>query len=182
MRITTRILAVLAGFALAGLAPAAEADEPYPSGITIGIQETDFLTLGAGGFDINDDQTSGEFRLEYRSDYRLWFIKPIVGVLANTDSGAFGYGGFGFDIFLGRRVVLTPQATIGGYHRGDSKDLGGVFQFRTGVELAYRFANRARLGISFHHISNAGIYDDNPGTENLLLTFSIPLHSRAAAP
>ncbi|MCZ6720209.1 MAG: acyloxyacyl hydrolase, partial [Proteobacteria bacterium] len=98
MRITTRILAVLAGFVLAGLAPAAEADEPYPSGITIGIQETDFLTLGAGGFDINDDQTSGEFRLEYRSDYRLWFIKPIVGVLANTDGGAFGYGGFGFDI------------------------------------------------------------------------------------
>jgi hypothetical protein len=182
LRITTRILAVLAGFALAGLAPAAQADEPHLSGVTIGIQETDFLTLGAGGFDVNDDETSGAFRAEYRSNIQLWIFEPIAGALANTDGGVFGYGGFQTDIYIGRRFVITPQATIGAYHEGSSKDLGGVFQFRTGGEIAYRFGNRARLGISFHHISNAGIYDDNPGTENLLLTFSIPLHSRAASP
>ena len=29
---------------------------------------------------------------------------------------------------------------------------------------------------SISHISNAGIYDKNPGTENLTLNYSIPLN------
>ena len=48
-------------------------------------------------------------------------------------------------------------------------------EFRTGAELAWRFDGKGRLGIAFHHISNASIYDRNPGTEMLVLTYAVPL-------
>ena len=34
--------------------------------------------------------------------------------------------------------------------------MGHVVEFRSAVELAYRFSNRARLGLEFYHLSNAG--------------------------
>ncbi len=35
--------------------------------------------------------------------------------------------------------------------------MGHVVEFRSAVELAYRFSNRARLGLEFYHLSNAEI-------------------------
>ena len=48
-------------------------------------------------------------------------------------------------------------------------------EFRSSLELAYRFDNRARLGLSFYHLSNASLDDNNPGTEVFSLNYSIPL-------
>jgi hypothetical protein len=70
---------------------------------------------------------------------------------------------------------VTPLLAIGGYGEGSSKDLGGVFQFRQSLDLAYRFANGHRLGIRVAHISNGSIHDSNPGEEELLLTYSLPV-------
>lgn len=71
-------------------------------------------------------------------------------------------------------VFFTPSFAVAAYEDGGGKDLGGVIEFRTGVELSYRFPNAHRLGVAYQHLSNAGIYDRNPGAENLLLTYSIP--------
>jgi len=30
------------------------------------------------------------------------------------------------------------------------------------------------LGLTFHHLSNAGLDEQNPGTESVLLVYSIP--------
>jgi len=150
-----------AGLFAAGAAPA-RADEP------------DFFAFSAGGYDVNDDQTAAEFRVEYRSDLRFWKLMPFIGVAATTDAAIYGYAGLGLDIYLGRRVVIQPNAAFVGYHEGNGKDLGGEFQFRTGGEIAWRFDDWSRLAIAFHHISNAGIYNDNPGTELLVLTYSVP--------
>ena len=86
---------------------------------------------------------------------------------------ADGLPGLVIDRF-GDTCVLQPNAAFVGYHKGNGKDLGGEFQFRTGGEIAWRFDDWSRLAIAFHHISNAGIYDDNPGTELLVLTYSVP--------
>jgi lipid A 3-O-deacylase len=59
-------------------------------------------------------------------------------VLANTQGGIFGYGGFYSDLALGR-FVLTPLAAVGGYHHGGSEDLGGIFQFHLSADLSYQF-------------------------------------------
>ncbi len=135
----------------------------------------DVLALGVGAFDaVKKDPLSAEFRAEYRWGQKLLFVGPLVGVMANTDGGVFGYGGGYFDIQIGR-VVLTPTAGMGGYRRGDSKHLGGTFNFHIGFDMAYRFDDGARLGVKFSHISNAFTQDINPGAESFLLTYSMPL-------
>lgn len=162
----TLALVVAAGLAFGVTSPARAQEEP------------DFLAVSAGGFDVNDDETSAEFRAEYRSNLRLWRIAPFLGGSVNTDGGFYGYAGLGMDIYFGRSIVLTPSAAFVAYEKGESKDLGGFFNFRTGAEIAWRFDDWSRLGVAFHHISNAGIYDANPGTELLVLTYSIPLRKR----
>ena len=134
-----------------------------------------FVTFHGGGYDVNDDELAGQFNLEIRSNWDDWYLKPFAGVMATTDAALFGYGGFLLDIYFGNRIVFTPNVAVGLYSDGDGKDLGSAIEFRSGVELAYRFDNRARLGVAFHHISNAGISDKNPGTETLTLTLSLPL-------
>jgi len=136
--------------------------------------EPDFFAFSAGGYDVNDDQTAAEFRVEYRSDLRFWKLLPFIGLAGTSDEAMYSYAGLGLDIYLGRRVVIQPNAAVVGYHEGNGKDLGGEFQFRTCGEIAWRFDDWSRLGIAFHHISNAGIYESNPGTELLVLTYSVP--------
>lgn len=139
-------------------------------------QEPDFLSVGAGYYDLFDDQAAGEARLEYRFDEerRLWVFTPFVGVMATTDAATYGYAGIGVDVFFGPRWVATPTFAAGIYGNGDGKDLGNAVEFRSGLEVAYRFDDRSRLGLSFTHISNAGIGDRNPGVESLVLMYSVP--------
>ena len=75
----------------------------------VSADDPPFLTIGAGYFDFNRQKdTGGEFRLDYRSDYKLWHFKPLevvrwfdpsvafpehcemVGDLRKTDRGRFG--------------------------------------------------------------------------------------------
>ncbi len=138
-------------------------------------QDPDFLAFSAGGFDVNDDMTAAEARIEYRSDKKLFFLGPTVGLMVNSDGGVYGYGGLYLDLFFGRRFVVAPNFAVGGYSRGDGKDLGSVAEFRSGVDFSYRFDDRSRLGIAFHHISNVSIDANNPGTESLVITYAVPL-------
>ena len=79
------------------------------------------------------------------------------------------------------RIVLTPSLAVGLYDNGHDRDLGTPFpEFRSAVELAYRFDDRSRVGVMFNHISNAGLGKVNPGTEQLMLSFSYPLANIAA--
>ena len=138
-------------------------------------QDPDFLTFGAGAFDYNDDDTAGVVSLEYLSAKRLWLLQPLAGFMVTFDGGVYGYAGLGLDVFLGRRIVVTPSFSVGLYGEGDGKDLGHVVEFRSAIQIAYRFNDRSRLGIMLHHLSNAGIDDTNPGANTIMLTYSRPL-------
>ena len=134
------------------------------------------LAIGVGYFDVlQSDDTAADFRLEYRHGKGLWWFKPWAGVEATSDGTVFGLGGILLDIPLGRRFALTPSVGVGAYGSGDGKDLGNTVEFRSQVEVAYRFENNTRLGISFGHISNAGLGNRNPGVEIVNLTYAIPL-------
>ena len=139
-------------------------------------EDPPFLALGAGFFDINDNEEAAEFRIEYRAARRLWIFKPFGGLMATSDAAVYGYGGILLDVFFGRRWVLTPSFAAGLYENGSGKDLGHAVEFRSALELGYRFDNRARVGLSFYHLSNSSLADNNPGTEVLTLVYSIPLH------
>jgi hypothetical protein len=136
-----------------------------------------FLDFQAGVRDIRNYKVPA-VDLEYRSAFKiLWIAKPMVGILASTRGAVYGYAGFAGDIYFGRRIVLTPSLAVGAYYKGNDVNLGTWLpEFRSAVELAYRFDDRSRLGIMFNHISNAGIGKSNPGTETAMLTYSYPLN------
>ncbi|NQV46084.1 MAG: acyloxyacyl hydrolase [Rhodospirillales bacterium] len=137
-----------------------------------------FLTIAAGAWDFNkNDDQGAEFRLEYRSDYKLWELKPFGAIAASSTGSAFIGAGVLMDIYFGRRFVVTPSFAPHFYAQGGSdKDLGHVIEFRSQLEFAYRFDDRSRLGLSVSHYSNASLGDRNPGTESLLLNYSIPIN------
>tara|TARA_Y100001970_G_scaffold255815_1_gene332897 strand:- start:29358 stop:29864 length:507 start_codon:yes stop_codon:yes gene_type:complete len=138
--------------------------------------EPGFLTLGVGDYDVYQNKHDAvELRAEYRSEKKIWVFKPLAGLMATTDSAFYGYGGVLVDVFFGRRWVLTPSFAAGYYEEGDGRDLGYEIEFRSSIELAYRFDNRTRFGLAFYHLSNANIGDFNPGTEVLSVFYSIPL-------
>lgn len=139
-------------------------------------EEPAFLRVGAGYYDINDDQGAGEFHLEYISDSEWWIFHPFMGAMATTDTALYAYAGIRLDVFLGRRIVISPSFAPGLYHDGDGKDLGHPVEFRSALEIAYRFDDRSRLGLSVYHLSNASLDDNNPGTEVLTLHYSYPFN------
>lgn len=174
-----RLLALALLGALSVVANAARADGPGTDAfarlgpIVVHGDQADNVLLGAGVFDFRYDP-SGAGTLEYRFGRKVFVIGPALGLMANTDGGLFGYVGAYGDLSY-RKIHMTPQLAMGGYGEGSSKDLGGVFQFRQSLDLAYRLDNGHRLGIRVAHISNASIHPINPGEEELLLTYSFPM-------
>ena len=140
------------------------------------------LALGAGAFDITPSSshkfagTAGEFRGEYRFGDTAWILAPFVGGSVTTAGAAYGFFGFGFDVNFGPDWVLTPNAAAGIFERGSGTKLGSWWEFRTGAEFAYRFADQSRLGLEVTHTSNAGLTKLNPGEQSVLVMYSIPMH------
>lgn len=134
-----------------------------------------FFNIGAGVFNYREkrDDASLVGRVEARIGKKLFFVGPAIGLLANTEGGLMGYGGIYVDLSF-RRLVFTTVLALGGYHEGDGIDLGGIFQFREEFTLSYQFDNGSRLGVVWAHTSNAGIHDENPGENEVLVTYAIP--------
>jgi len=136
--------------------------------------DPDFITVGVGGFDVNDDQTSSQVEIQARLNNRFWIFKPQVGMFVTRKEGIYAYFGIMTDFFFRGRFVISPSFGVGANHEGEGKQLGGAVEFRSAIEFAYRFDDRSRFGIQVGHLSNAGIYEENPGTEFAILNYSIP--------
>jgi len=174
MRATKAIVAMAAFAAFAAFAMVVA---PASAQVRIDSQagDPDFLSFGVGGFDvIAGDFSSAAFQFEYASQKRLWIFHPITGLMVNSDWGGDAYAGVAVDLFFGNRIVVTPSFAPSFYWRGSSKNLGYPLEFRSAIAAAYRFDDRSRLGLEFYHLSNAGFDDHNPGTEVLLLKYSLP--------
>jgi len=159
-------LAILLAFPAAGVLPAPVfADDPA------------FLTFGVGAFDFNRQKDQGvEFRLDYRSDYKLGIFKPFVTGAAISNGMTFFGAGVLVDVYFGRRFVVTPSfAPTWWRGKTNGLDLGHGLEFRSQIDFAYRFDDRSRLGLAISHSSNASIANQNPGTETLLVNYSYPL-------
>ena len=136
-----------------------------------------FVSFGAGAFDFNRQKVQGgEFRLELRAAKKFWNLKPFVALAGASSGHGFVGAGVLMDVFFGNRIVVTPSFAPHLYVGGDT-DLGLDYpiQFRSQLEVAYRFDDRSRLGLAISHYSNASLGDSNPGTETALIYYSIPL-------
>lgn len=141
-----------------------------------------YLTTYAGGYNIfsDNDITDGEKTAVVGGEYRFsalsYGIRPVLGFHANFEGDTYTYGGLVVDVPLYEdRIWFIPGAAAGAFTHGDGRDLGGVLEFRTSAEIAYRFDNNQRLGVAISHLSNANIYDNNPGTETITVNYSIPV-------
>ena len=139
----------------------------------------DYLAVQAGAYDIGafdgNNRLSAGFGLEYRSGFSVYYVHPFLGAFGTSLGAFYGYGGILIDIPIGGGFYFTPSGALGGYAKGDGQNLGYPLEFRTGLEVTYRFEHDARLGLMFHHISNAGLGGSNPGSESVFLTFAYPL-------
>ena len=53
--------------------------------------DPDFLTVAVGAYDLVQDHDQAlEFRAEYRSDKKIWIVKPFIGLMGTTDSTVYG--------------------------------------------------------------------------------------------
>lgn len=159
----------------AAAAPA-DAAEPAPAEPLWVPREWAF---SAGVFDLVESDRA-EAGVEVRSASRPlrlfgrdWRLEPAFGAMVNEDAGYYGYLAFRLPIEIGERWRATPFVGAGLYSAGDGVDLGGALEFRSGLEISVRLGERTGLGLSYYHLSNASIYDLNPGSESLVLVLAV---------
>ncbi len=133
------------------------------------------LSVGVGAFNVLKNPVVPQFQLEYRTALSIIMARPFFGAFTTTDLNLYLYAGIGWDLHFSKRIVVTPSFAPGLYLQGHGKHLGYPLEFRTCMEAAYKFDNKARLGVQFYHISNASIGEVNPGAESLILFYSFPI-------
>ena len=153
---------LLTGLLLAAVAPA---------------QEPESLAVSGGVSNFNKSDRWFEAGVEYRHPLSVWKLAFAAGLYANSGPSGWIFAGLRRDFALGGggAWVFTPGLALTAYSRGDGKDLGGVLEFRSSAELGYRWPGHKRLALGIYHMSNAGIYDRNPGMNSLIVTYSFPL-------
>lgn len=165
-----RTLALVAACAVAAYAPArAESREAATAGplLTGSLSQFNFVDSGDGLFG-----GGLEYRWAPLGDSRLI---PGIGVTFAEGGTAFGYAALHYDFHIGSEWFVTPVIGAGYFRNTDTLDLGYAVEFKTGLEISVRVADRYRLGVQGYHLSNASLSEDNPGTEVLELVIAIPI-------
>lgn len=102
-----------------------------------------------------------------------WSLEPGVsfnaGILhAGDEDGFIGTIGPRLELnFPGDYVTLHGSVRAGGMseHEYGDADLGGAFTFAEDIGIRLKLGAGFSAGYLFQHISNADIYDENPGVE-----------------
>ncbi len=143
----------------------AEDDGAYPGWVfSGGVFDTEDLFLAELGL---------EFRFKPFKLFGSVELKPMVGVSANEEGGAWLYAGLRYDWRVGERWYVTPSFATSLYEEGDGPDLGHVVEFRSSLEVTYRLRNGSRVGAAFYHLSNASLDERNPGANSFVLVWSL---------
>jgi hypothetical protein len=139
-------------------------------------QERNYIALSSAVFDVlQQSAPSFETRVEFRLGKLKFFAHPFSGLMVNSEGAMHIYLGLYYDIPLTKHIFITPSFAPGIYAKNSSKDLKYALEFRSQVEFAFKFINGARIGLSFSHVSNAGLGVENPGVESLAITYVIPI-------
>jgi hypothetical protein len=128
------------------------------------------VAVGRAGF--REMRVKTQLAASYHHRAVLPRMRPVAGVLASSGGDAFFFLGVSSDLAPARRFGLTPLLSAGYYSEGDGPRLGGALEFRSAIELWVRVGRSARVGVCLDHLSNAGLFEDNPGRESLTVTFA----------
>ncbi len=133
------------------------------------------LMMGPGLFNVDKRHIRFMYQIEYRWEPHCHHVRPLLACFANTDQSFYICGGVGYDIFIGKKFVVTPSFAPGWYHQGNGRRLGFPLNFRSSIEAAVVLGNKGRIGAQFFHISNARMLLRNPGADSLVFYYAIPV-------
>ena len=119
---------------------------------------------------------AGEIYLRYDLGHK----NGPFGHAAGLSLGEHGelWVGFGqtFTYHFGESPFFAElHAMPGIYLDNGGFDLGGLIEFRSGIELGFENRSGWRFGVSYDHRSNAGLYRNNPGIETVQFRVSVPM-------
>jgi lipid A 3-O-deacylase len=150
-------------------------DNYCPTGCLPARETQGYAALSGGAVILNEDRIANE--VYARRDTRRMFgpFQPTYG-LSVTDQGSVWLGaGPSYTLpFKSDHFFVQLHTMVGLYLQGDSADLGGPIEFRSGVEVGFVAGNGIRFGLAYDHRSNAEIYATNPGLETFQLRVSVP--------
>jgi hypothetical protein len=152
-----------------------------PSTLLAGKPDKGFFSL-RGGFSEERGASSNKNFQQYEGALTLtlpWQWRPgpkllirtgldiTAGVLSGHDEEAF-VGSIGprlsfrtFDETFSLDIGIAPSLIS--RHEFENEDFGGLLQFTSFAGFYVHFRERYRLGYRLQHMSNAGIYTENPG-------------------
>lgn len=166
-----RTLGVVVCVLWLGLLAAVPARSEQPIAITASAGEFGVVRRGMTTYEAGWELRFAPRRFRWLPR-RVPALSPTAGAMATAQGTLYVYGGFRFDLPLGQQWSVSPQWATGLYYQDAGRNLGGPLEFRTGIELSRRIGERSRLGLTLYHLSNAGFYSVNPGTESLVLTYT----------
>jgi hypothetical protein len=136
----------------------------------------DLVSFASGVHSIcRDKYMTEEFRVEYKFHQEVKHFRPFLGVMATLKGAVYAYGGIALDLVILDKVIFSPNFAAGYYNQGGGRDLGYPLEFRSGIDVGWKFKNLNRLGVNFCHISNASLGHRNPGVESLVVFYSFPV-------
>ena len=135
------------------------------------------LSFSAGQLGITDDLSEPQwYGVELRFAQTLrWGVVPGVGFHRAACGANYVYADFRKPIWLSDRWALTPHFGPGLFTDSDQVNLGHDIQFRSGIELVYRTRGDLQVGLGITHLSNGSLGRNNPGTETVGVSLSMPI-------
>lgn len=134
--------------------------------------------FNAGAFD-RVDRVAQTWNLGFERSwgaFAVWRLKPFAGADITGRRSLYYFGGLRLDLRFANHLDIEPNFAVAHYLHGDGKDLGSPLEFRSGLNVGWRYRDGKRIGIAYHHMSHWILFgSSNPGTEILALTFSMPL-------
>jgi lipid A 3-O-deacylase len=136
-----------------------------------------YVIGSAGTFAVDDDAgrpwlVGAQYRARPLTALRL---RPGAGIDAGRDDLLYAYGDLARDFELSPRWWLTLSLAAGWLENGETIGAPYEVEFRSGLAVARRYDSGLRVGLAFHHLSNAGLDRRNGGSESLVLFCGLPL-------
>ncbi|MFC3853170.1 acyloxyacyl hydrolase [Salinispirillum marinum] len=135
-----------------------------------------------GVVDYAQDSQASQYGVQYLTAERWtpFDFRPVIGLMRTRYASHYVFAGLTRESKFSTKdtgFLLSVDFAPGLYLHGGNEDvnLGFWLQFRSGVNLVYEFADHTRIGLGYHHLSNASLAEENPGTETLTITYSVRL-------
>lgn len=119
---------------------------------------------------------AGELYVRYDFGHRNGPFGHAIGFSVGENGELWLGAGQTWKVDFGRSPFYTElHAMTGLYEPNGGFDLGGLIEFRSGIEFGYENKAGWRYSLSYDHRSNLEIYSQNPGIETVQARVSIPL-------